>query len=366
MRNQSPASQDRNALELSIPGRPRSFALSLLVILGLSGNTLAGTVTYVYTDNAGSVLATTDAQGNTVQPSDYKPYGALTAQAPVTATAFTGHVLDADTGLTYMQNRYFDSSIGRFISVDPAPVTDGSLFAINRYAYANDNPYAYTDPDGAESCGVWACETYDSGYDDGSSGSGDEGSQAGGRYVVGFDGAGENIVGREGTENDVFDKYVESMPGGKQVDGGLMFTGIRGRAQAAAAIDWKQRNPSGHVNIFGYSRGGAAAVAMANQMGAKKAAVNLLVLFDPVAALTSTLTLQFNNVNTGLDFYQQNPVTRFDLANNPFNGGPAVGPNMTNVNLTGRRISDGLITHNNIVSYIIGEPGYRGMLNAAQ
>jgi uncharacterized protein RhaS with RHS repeats len=47
-----------------------------------------------------------------------------------------------------MQQRYYDPSIGRFLSVDPvdASGTDGSN--LDRYWYANDNPYRYTDPDG--------------------------------------------------------------------------------------------------------------------------------------------------------------------------------------------------------------------------
>jgi RHS repeat-associated protein len=55
---------------------------------------------------------------------------------------------DADTNLVYMQQRYYDPSIGRFLSVDPvdASGTDGSN--LDRYWYANDNPYRYTDPDG--------------------------------------------------------------------------------------------------------------------------------------------------------------------------------------------------------------------------
>ncbi|MBX9625391.1 MAG: hypothetical protein K2X82_16415, partial [Gemmataceae bacterium] len=36
---------------------------------------------------------------------------------------FTGHVNDADTGLVYMQQRYYDPLAGRFLSVDPV-VTD--------------------------------------------------------------------------------------------------------------------------------------------------------------------------------------------------------------------------------------------------
>lgn len=61
---------------------------------------------------------------------------------------FTGHVQDTATGLTYMQQRYYDPVVGRFLSVDPI-VTDfntGKLFG--RYTYVDNNPYTKIDPDG--------------------------------------------------------------------------------------------------------------------------------------------------------------------------------------------------------------------------
>ncbi|HWT20866.1 MAG TPA: RHS repeat-associated core domain-containing protein, partial [Variovorax sp.] len=55
---------------------------------------------------------------------------------------------DSFTQLSYMQQRYYDPLIGRFMSNDPvaSSSTDGANF--NRYWYANNNPYAFTDPDG--------------------------------------------------------------------------------------------------------------------------------------------------------------------------------------------------------------------------
>jgi RHS repeat-associated protein len=63
---------------------------------------------------------------------------------------FTGHVNDVDTGLTYMQQRYYDPVAGRFLSIDPisTDITTGQNF--NRYAYSINNPYTYIDPDGRE------------------------------------------------------------------------------------------------------------------------------------------------------------------------------------------------------------------------
>jgi RHS repeat-associated protein len=52
-------------------------------------------------------------------------------------------------GLTYMQQRYYDPSIGRLLNVDPVLARErGDNF--NRYWYANNNPYKFTDPDGRE------------------------------------------------------------------------------------------------------------------------------------------------------------------------------------------------------------------------
>src|SRR3546814_2627857 len=46
-----------------------------------------------------------------------------------------------------MQQRYYDPRVGRFWSVDPVTVDSvGGNF--NRYWYANNNPYRFTDPDG--------------------------------------------------------------------------------------------------------------------------------------------------------------------------------------------------------------------------
>ncbi len=52
-----------------------------------------------------------------------------------------------------MQARYYDPVIGRFYSNDPIGTLEhldgtGETHGFNRYAYANNNPYTYTDPDG--------------------------------------------------------------------------------------------------------------------------------------------------------------------------------------------------------------------------
>ncbi len=47
-----------------------------------------------------------------------------------------------------MQARYYDPVIGRFYSNDPVGFSAKEPMLFNRYSYANNNPYKFTDPDG--------------------------------------------------------------------------------------------------------------------------------------------------------------------------------------------------------------------------
>nr|WP_230598411.1 RHS repeat-associated core domain-containing protein [Xanthomonas albilineans] len=121
----------------------------------LAGSLLAtrldGVVTYQHTDALGSPVATTDGAGQVVDRTQYEPYGAAIGKS-VDGIGYTGHVMDAGTGLVYMQQRYYDPVIPRFLSVDPVKVdaTNGGNF--NRYKYAANNPYSFKDPDGRQEC----------------------------------------------------------------------------------------------------------------------------------------------------------------------------------------------------------------------
>jgi RHS repeat-associated protein len=57
--------------------------------------------------------------------------------------------VDNDTGLNYMQARYYDPLLARFYSNDPVGYTaNNPVMSFNRYLYVNNNPYKYKDPDG--------------------------------------------------------------------------------------------------------------------------------------------------------------------------------------------------------------------------
>lgn len=109
-----------------------------------------GTVTYVYTDPQGTPLAEADANGNITATFDYAPYGSQALGTPPDGPGYTAHVNDPDTGLVYMQARYYDPVTERFLSIDPAGITPGNVFNFNRYIYASNNPILNIDTDGRQ------------------------------------------------------------------------------------------------------------------------------------------------------------------------------------------------------------------------
>lgn len=133
----------------------------------LSGDTIAeymrpigvpaATITYVHTDAQGSPIAKTNASKVVTEASEYEPYGKLLNRPNDDRAGYTGHVMDSATGLTYMQQRYYDPTIGRFLSVDPVTVQNKNGANFNRYWYGNNNPYRFNDPDGRYSCEASVC-----------------------------------------------------------------------------------------------------------------------------------------------------------------------------------------------------------------
>ncbi|RMR23880.1 Rhs protein, partial [Pseudomonas syringae pv. persicae] len=102
------------------------------------------TIYYYHTDQIGTPLEMTDAEGHIVWQAKYAPWG-LIKQLVVSEVEqnlrFQGQYFDVETGLHYNTFRYYDPEIGRFITQDPIGLSGGD----NLYLYA-PNPYPHHKP----------------------------------------------------------------------------------------------------------------------------------------------------------------------------------------------------------------------------
>ncbi|MCK4743627.1 MAG: HNH endonuclease [Sulfuriflexus sp.] len=123
----------------------------LLFALGVQPTYSIEKITYYHNDGLGSPVAGTDESGALLWKEDYKPYGERIrkqSESDTNTRWFTGHPEDKETGFVYAGARHYDPVIGRFMAIDPIGFDEDNLQMFNRYAYANNNPYKYVDPDG--------------------------------------------------------------------------------------------------------------------------------------------------------------------------------------------------------------------------
>ena len=61
---------------------------------------------------------------------------------------YRGYIYDTETQLYYLQSRYYDPAICRFLNADSWLATGQGLIGNNMYAYCLNNPVNYSDPTG--------------------------------------------------------------------------------------------------------------------------------------------------------------------------------------------------------------------------
>ena len=113
--------------------------------------------TYFYVTNLqGDVIAILNTTGTAVVNYTYDAWGnVLSCTGTMAATLgadnplrYRGYVYDTETGLYYLQSRYYNPEIGRFINADGLVSTGQGILGNNMFAYCGNNPINLYDPDG--------------------------------------------------------------------------------------------------------------------------------------------------------------------------------------------------------------------------
>jgi RHS repeat-associated protein len=109
---------------------------------------IAGNVVWLLTDHLGTVRDLVNNSGAVVNHLVYDSYGQVISEsnpAVDTRYLFTGREFDSETGLYYYRARYYDQTMGRFLSEDPIGF-DGK--DNNLYRYVFNSPLMFNDPSG--------------------------------------------------------------------------------------------------------------------------------------------------------------------------------------------------------------------------
>ena len=110
-------------------------------IVAVYDNNGAKVVTYMYSDAWGNNIVSYSNGGGSIG-AQYNPF------------RYRGYYYDTDLGMYYLQSRYYDAKICRFINADGYVSTGQGLTGYNMFAYCGNNPVNRVDPNGEGWIGV--------------------------------------------------------------------------------------------------------------------------------------------------------------------------------------------------------------------
>ena len=126
-------------------------------LLGDAGNIIAaerdaetGKDYYFYNkDIRSSTTSVLDSRGNCANSYEYSDFGETTVHGDLyNEICYTGGIYDANTGLYYLNARYYDPADKRFLTEDTYRGSENDPNTLHLYAYCANNPVNYVDPSG--------------------------------------------------------------------------------------------------------------------------------------------------------------------------------------------------------------------------
>ena len=125
-----------------------------------SGNVFGfkrGNSEYYYIRNGqGDIIGILDSSGTQIVSYVYDSWGKLVSisgsQAETIGEAnpfrYRGYYYDTETGLYYLNSRYYDPEVGRFLNADGLLGANEDILSYNLFLYCSNNPINYYDPTG--------------------------------------------------------------------------------------------------------------------------------------------------------------------------------------------------------------------------
>ena len=123
---------------------------------GVAGFEYGGQQYYYRKNLQGDIIEIYDSCGNRRCVYQYDAWGNLLSQESselqkINPFRYRGYYYDAETGLYYLNSRYYDPETGRFISPDSLKYLDPTYNnGLNLYTYCGNNPVMHVDPNGHE------------------------------------------------------------------------------------------------------------------------------------------------------------------------------------------------------------------------
>ena len=123
-------------------------------VIGFTRTANSADTEYFYVKNfQGDILKVITATGTEVAAYTYDAWGRLLTSsgdmADVNPLRYRGYFYDTETGLYYLQSRYYDPEVSRFINPDGYATTDADgVLSANMFAYCENDPVNGSDPTG--------------------------------------------------------------------------------------------------------------------------------------------------------------------------------------------------------------------------